>query len=453
MTTEGTSCVVIGGGLAGISTARRIQQLGRDVVVLEKGTDDYGHNNARISGGLVHLGWRAMDEDPAELERYLRSETDDEIDPAVAGALAGNAGRAIEWLSAEGVDMRPKGDKPYQRHALYPHRPGTGTRIAPEFGPDRMMRALWDNFRDAGGRVLLGATAEALTHGADKRWRVTFRTAENRAELEAENVVVADGGFQGNSEMLSAYVGPNASLSVLRAWPSAVGDGLRMLLPLGAATRGLGRVYGHMVSRDALTDDNLWPYPAMDKLCLTGVLVDRAGVRFGAASQTGVELVTRLARSEDPRGYAVVFDDGLWQTAGRDNPYNTAVPNPDLVDRGGHFVSAEDLDGLAAQLQVDAQRLKASVAEHNAIPGATKIEHSPYHAARVAPGITFTMGGVRIDEAARVIDVDGHALTGLYAAGSAVGGVHGGPHGGYVGGLAVALELGLIAAEHIAAAA
>jgi fumarate reductase flavoprotein subunit len=443
-------CVVIGGGLAGMAAARRLQQLGGEALVLEQGESDYGHNNARISGGLVHLAWRAMDEDESTLKEHLLSETDGEIDPEVADALAANARRAIEWLAAEGVELRPKGDKPYQRHALYPHRPGTGYRIGPDFGPDRMMRALYDAFRREGGRVLLGAAAHRIDPGPSGRWTVAFREDGAQRTAEAGAVVVADGGFQGNAEMLARYVGPNASLSVLRAWPSSVGSGLRALLAVGAGTAGLGRVYGHMVSRDAMTNDTLWPYPAMDKLCLVGLLVDRRGDRFASRAETGVEQVTLLARSEDPRGYTVLFDDDLWQTAGRDNPYNTAVPNPDLVDRGGHLASSTDLAALAASLEVDPGRLAAAVAEHNGAPGATPIAAPPYHAARVAPGITFTMGGARIDGKARVLDVRGRPLPNVYAAGSAVGGVHGGPRGGYVGGLAVALELGLIAAEDIA---
>jgi fumarate reductase flavoprotein subunit len=446
--------VVIGGGLAGMSAARRLQQLGGSVLVLEKGTDDYGHNNARISGGLLHLAWLDLTEDPERLRERMIRDTDGEIDPEIADALAATAGRALEWLLSEGVQTQPKGAESYQQHALHPHRPGTGRRIAPEFGPDRMMRSLYDNFRAAGGSVLLSASGRRIEPlpGGDG-WRVHYRRLEEAGDetADARAVIVADGGFQGNAQMLAAYVGPNAALSVLRAWPSSTGDGMRMLMSLGAATAGLGRVYGHMVSRDALTNDMLWPYPAMDKLCLTGLLVDRAGERVRERAASGVELVTKLARSEDPRGITVVFDDELWNTAGRHNPYNTAVPNPDLAERGAHLVSSDDLTGLAERLGVDAGSLSASVAEHNAQPESAAIATAPYHAAHVAPGITFTMGGVRINGNANVLDLDGRPMAGLYAAGSTVGGVHGGPRGGYVGGLAAALELGLLAAEHAGA--
>ena len=38
-------------------------------------------------------------------------------------------------------------------------------------------------------------------------------------------------------------------------------------------------------------------------------------------------------------------------------------------------------------------------------------------------GITFTFGGLRIDQQARVIDTDGNPIRGLYAAGELVGGL------------------------------
>jgi predicted oxidoreductase len=70
-------------------------------------------------------------------------------------------------------------------------------------------------------------------------------------------------------------------------------------------------------------------------------------------------------------------------------------------------------------------------------------------AVRVIASITHTIGGLRIDDRARVLDGDGAPLAGLWAAGVDAGGV---ATGGYASGLAQALVLGLAAAEDAAAA-
>ncbi len=68
-------------------------------------------------------------------------------------------------------------------------------------------------------------------------------------------------------------------------------------------------------------------------------------------------------------------------------------------------------------------------------------------AVRVVASITHTIGGLRVDERARVLGEDGSPLDGLWAAGVDVGGVS---TGGYASGLAQALVLGLAAAEDAA---
>lgn len=439
---------VIGGGLAGIVAARRIQECGARPVILEKAAVRGGLGNARISGGLIHLAWRAMDEDPELLYRHIMLETDGEADPDIARVLATCAGRCLQWIQDAGIEMQAKDPSiPYQRHALYPHRPGTGRRIRPEFGSDKLVSVLWDAFLDAGGDARLGWTAHTLEPLEGGGWAVLARNGDHSERVEADQVLVADGGFQANSEMLSRYVGPNAGQALLRAMTTSTGDGLSMLMALGAKAIGLGRVYGHVVSRDALENDELWPYPSLDKLALDGVLVDLRGDAFLHGATDGVALVTRLARTENPRGYAVVFDESLWQSAGRDNPYNTAAPNPDLVARGARIHSGESLVELAGAMGADATRLAGSVDRHNADGATFPVQTPPYYAVPIVPGITFTMGGVAIDSTTAVLDLAGLPIPGLYAAGSSVGGVHGGPRGGYVGGLAASLILGVIAGE------
>jgi fumarate reductase flavoprotein subunit len=429
--------------------ARRMQQLGCAPIVLEKGEVEGGEGNVRISGGLLHVAWESPDAAPAtKLERLLE-ETDGEIDPAVANTLAEESTGLIPWLTAEGVDMRPKSSAPYARWALYPHRPGMGRRLTDEFGPDRAMRTLYARFRDAGGDLRLGTHATALERCAGGTWRVHWRRGDAEGSITAGAVVFADGGFQANPELLARYVGPNAGLCLLRAMRSGSGDALRMLTDAGAAIVGLGRVYGHILSRDALHSEDLWPFPPLDELCLRGLLVDRNGTRFPSERDAIEGLVTRLARSDDPRGFSTIFDHALWETAGQDDPFGMAVANPELVKRGGHFVSAFDVPSLASQLDMEHEALRGSIEAHNARYTARPIKTLPYHAARVVPGITFTMGGARIGGHAEVLDCDGKPLPGLYAAGSTSGGVHGGPRGGYIGGLAAAATFGLVAAESV----
>ena len=57
---------------------------------------------------------------------------------------------------------------------------------------------------------------------------------------------------------------------------------------------------------------------------------------------------------------------------------------------------------------------------------ANPLDTPPYYAIHVTAGIHHTMGGIRIDDEARVLDKDGEMIPGLYAAGEVTGGVHGG---------------------------
>jgi len=71
--------------------------------------------------------------------------------------------------------------------------------------------------------------------------------------------------------------------------------------------------------------------------------------------------------------------------------------------------------------------------------GAVVREEPPFTSVLVQASVTQTLGGIRIDERARVVGAEG-----LYAAGADVGGI---ATGGYSSGLAAALVFGRIAAE------
>ena len=54
---------------------------------------------------------------------------------------------------------------------------------------------------------------------------------------------------------------------------------------------------------------------------------------------------------------------------------------------------------------------------------ANTIDEPPFEAFQVTCGITFTFGGLKVDNLGRVLDVSGNPMKGLYAAGELLGGL------------------------------
>jgi len=83
---------------------------------------------------------------------------------------------------------------------------------------------------------------------------------------------------------------------------------------------------------------------------------------------------------------------------------------------------------------------------------ALPLDTPPYFAFPVTGGITFTLGGIKVDERARVIDTEDRAIAGLYAAGELIGGLF---YDNYPGGASLlrSLVFGRLAGQEAAALA
>jgi fumarate reductase flavoprotein subunit len=229
--------------------------------------------------------------------------------------------------------------------------------------------------------------------------------------------------------------------------------------------------YGHLLSADSLHRDGLSPFPFVEFLAATGMLVDFQGERFVDETAGGHFTSNALARHGNSLVY-VIFDDAMWNSIGQ---HFFCPPNPNLVTAGGTLHQADDIETLARKIKlaperlrqlVDAQNAKvaasrekdaASAAARAAMPSYAKGRHPsqafdtpPFYAAPACPALTSTLGGIAVDAHARVLRKSGGTISGLYAAGSTTGGIEGGPEVGYLGGLIKALVFGLLAAEHAA---
>jgi fumarate reductase flavoprotein subunit len=452
--------IVIGAGIAGLTTANRAAQLGRRAVVLEKSTEDKYICNSRYAYGTFHINFTGLDAPEDALCAKIDAATGGFARKDLARAVARDGRRLMQWLTSEGIEIVNLGG--YGTNVLSPPwRKGHGLTWK-DYGADVALQRLEANFQKRQGRILRGVRASAL------------RLVSGGIEIEtgggpkysAPAVVIADGGFTSNPDMLREYGVSAAPEKLLaRNGGAAVGDGLRMAQALGAQiSEGMNNIYGHLHNRAAMQSTKHWPRPVTDDLAAAGIVINAEGHRFTDEGLGGIWISNAIARLPDPLGTTIIFDQAIWD--GPPGRNHAQPPNPLVVEAGGTLHKAETLAELAGKIGLSPQRLVDVVGEYNAVIDAGAlaklapprrsdpvkawpIRTAPFYAMPICAAITNTMGGIVVDGDARVLDTSDRPIPGLYAAGSTVGGLDGGPHAGYVGGLIKAV-IGLRAAETIA---
>ena len=296
-------------------------------------------------------------------------------------------------------------------------------------GDERLQRLVWERLDDAldwlvarGAPVVWGETGNPRTVGKRFDPRGLAEALGAGVELNADGLgdtptILCTGGFAASDGLVTHYISPAASLR-LRANPWSSGDGLSFALRRGAAlSAGMSDFYGRNMP------DAPWDETQLVSLSqLYGRyarIFDEDGVEFFASddvSWSETNVVQATARRRDAKAYYVLDEDALRATV-RDRTVSQMV------------------EAAPAEARVPLADLP-----FDPPPEAVA-------AVRVIASITHTIGGLAIDDRARVLREDGSAIDGLWAAGVDAGGV---ATGGYASGLAQALVLGLVAAEDAA---
>jgi SAM-dependent methyltransferase len=255
------------------------------------------------------------------------------------------------------------------------------------FEPEGLVRAL----ADAGGEVVLGSNG-----------------------VGDDALILCTGGFSASPELVERYIAPAAPLR-LRGNPWSSGDGLRHALDRGAATSaGLSEFYGRNMPDAAWGEADF--VSASQLYGRYARIFDESGDEFftaGDVSWSETNVVQATALRPRARAYYLLDEQAL---AGR-------VRDRTVAD----LVAAAPREARVGVGELPFTAPDGTVA-----------------AVRVVASITHTLGGLVVDERARVLRPDGTAVDGLWAAGVDAGGV---AAGGYASGLAQALVLGLASAE------
>lgn len=458
--------VVIGAGFAGLTTALRAAELGLKVTVLERGEGAEYLCNSRYSGGYIHMGMDDPCAKPDHLIKLIKELTAGLPNQDLAPVFANYGATAVKWLRDHEVKFIRLGDHPGRQWIMAPPRRGQPGLDWKGRGPDDTLKRLAKKFRDLGGEIREGCRATGLKMSAGRCNGVEFECAGKSESLSAGAVVIADGGFQADKELVRRFVSPQADKVMQRNAGTGQGDGLRMAEAAGAKLIGMDSFYGHPLSIDAFHNDQLWPHPYLDAMVMTGIAVDNLGRRFADEGLSGVNVANAIAKRQNPLDTFVIFDETIWTGPAADMRVPPA-PNPTIKNANATMYSAGTIEELARKSNIAEAELVRTVAEYNsALSGGTlekltvqrtssrytplPIVKPPFYAVPMCTGITYTMGGPAIDQHARVLHKDGGIIEGLFAAGSASGGLEGGTNAGYVGGLIKAFVTGLLAAEFVA---
>jgi FAD binding domain len=291
----------------------------------------------------------------------------------------------LDWLEALGAPV-------VARETANPRTVGL------RFDPDGLTEALLR----AAGKVQLGPRVMTLPRGP---------------------VVLATGGF--------AAALARARGLPLRASPWSAGDGIRLARTRGAAlTPGLEDFYGRaMPAPPAMFDESDFVRAAQLYGRFAHV-VDVCGSTFftSAPSWSEVDLVQAIASR--PGGMAwYVIDRAACERSAGDRLVGDMVAVAEEL--GGEVRRSPTVDGLGLGPL-----------------SSPKLREAPFLAVHVIASVTHTLGGIVVDDRARVLGEDGTIIPDLYACGVDVGGI---ATGGYASGLATALVLGVVAAETITA--
>jgi fumarate reductase flavoprotein subunit len=415
--------VIVGAGGAGLAAALAARQEGVDkILLLEKGVGSGGNTNFSSSGMNAS---QTRFQDTAGIEDTNKLFADDTFagghemgERSLVDFMCENSSAAIDWLDEAGItldNITQMGGASVKRC----HRPTDGSAIGKTLIP-----GLRDAVERNGIAVLTETPAtELIVNDAGTVVGVKARPEGDSTDTsyQAKAVIITAGGFGSNKEMIREYR-PAIADFVTTNIPYTTGDGMLMAQKAGA---------------ELVLMDQIQTHPTVEQT--TGALIAE-GIRGGGAILINSEgkrffneMETRDAVSEaeleQPGKFAfVVYDQQVY-----DSNLDAAS-----YDERKLSVKANTLQELAAEMDVDADALAETVAAYNAVTnegvedsfGRTKgliaFGNGPFYACKVAPGIHYCMGGIRVDALSRALNAKGEPIVGLYAAGESTGGLHGG---------------------------
>jgi len=364
----------------------------------------------------------AYEEEPF-YEDLLRV-TGGRTDEVLAQLCINQSEDAVDWMRARGVHFQPALGGTLQLSETNAFFLGGGKAL---------VNALYAHAEKLGVMVQYETEVHSLTMNGSFSY-VTARQNGKDVDLAAKAFVAAAGGFEANIPWMTEAWGPAAENFLVRGSPYNTGLTLRAMIDAGAATVG-DPDQCHAVAIDARVPKFDAGIVSRSDSVPFGIMVNKEGKRFHDEGEDfwpkRYAIWGRLiAAQPDQIAYSIIDAKAI-------PLFMPSVYPPH---------EADSLAALATKIGIDPNSFEATLAAYNTAvrPGtldstildgcrtqgleidksnwARAIDTPPFYAYPLAPGITFTYLGVRIDEMARVHMEDGNVSEGVYAAGELMSG-------------------------------
>ena len=439
-----TSCdiVVVGAGGAGLSSAIKISQENRKVILLEK-MGVAGGNTISATGGLNAAETRIQKELGIEdtKEQFFKDTMKGGYNlniPELVKNMTEKAPETVEWLMELGVDLSDVGKMAGSTNSRT-HRPKGGASIGAH-----MIPVLEEAAKKSGVDLRKNSKVVDIISENGKAAGVIVETKNGKQyKIMAKAVIIASGGFGANPEMVVKYKSNLDGFGTTNH-KGATGDAFAWVEKFNAQLIQMDQIQTHptvvpgngIMITEAVRGNG-------------AIMVNREGNRFGSEMATR-DVMSAAVLSQTGKTAYLVFDTSVRKSLKAIEGYV----------KKGLLTEGETPEALAEKLGMPKEALAQTIAKYNkyvqdgndpefgrkASEMPRQLNEAPYFAVEVGPAIHHTMGGIKINEKAEVLDAKDNAIPGLYAAGEVTGGIHGGNR---LGGNAVAdiCVYGKIAAE------
>ncbi len=421
--------IIVGGGTAGLPAGITVAEAGLKVTILETRPACGGSLNMAF-GGVAFAGTdeqkaAGIDDSPEILYRDLVDISG--ADPELARAYADNQLDAYTIIKEEGVKWPGILTLPgHSRDRSLGWLLGYGAEI---------VKALENRARQSGVEILFRHRATRLITDPPTGRVIGLKVIvkdETRNFKARKAVILATGGFGRNREMIAEYA-PEMVDCIPKMPAGHLGDGLKMGLALGAATKDIGAAVAP--SWPVCVETHSSALPALD---WGGVMVNVHGKRFHdeSSSESFYGPMTGAGMKQPGGVYWVVFNDDIKKSIGKVHEKLLKT-----VENCKQY-KASTIEELAHSTGIDAQGLKETMDKYNSdIDSAgydttfgrrfqlgqqrplVKIDKPPFYAVKCKTSITSLKGGLRINGRSQVVNQYGEVIPGLYAAGEVTGGL------------------------------